>query len=89
MPRREEKKAESRRRILESARDVFFRDSFIRSNLQLCLFSLIFFCAFYYEHFSSKVYYFCCACLLAQLQWMFVPMLDYHSHRSIHRHHSY
>ena len=27
--RREERKAESRRRILESARDVFFRDGFI------------------------------------------------------------
>jgi AcrR family transcriptional regulator len=33
MPRREEKKAESRRRILESARDVFFRDSFMQANL--------------------------------------------------------
>ncbi|MBW2269680.1 MAG: TetR/AcrR family transcriptional regulator [Deltaproteobacteria bacterium] len=33
MPRREEKKAESRRRILESARDVFFRDGFMQANL--------------------------------------------------------
>ena len=33
MPRREEKKAESRRRILESARDVFFRDGFMEANL--------------------------------------------------------
>ena len=32
MPRREEKKAESRRRILESARDVFFRDGFMLSD---------------------------------------------------------
>lgn len=30
---RDEKKAESRRRILESARDVFFRDGFMRANL--------------------------------------------------------
>jgi len=33
MPRREEKKAESRRRILESAREVFFRDGFMQANL--------------------------------------------------------
>jgi AcrR family transcriptional regulator len=33
MPRREEKKAESRRRILESAREVFFRDGFMAANL--------------------------------------------------------
>ena len=33
MPRREEKKAESRRRILEAARDVFFRDGFMQANL--------------------------------------------------------
>ena len=33
MPRREEKKAESRRRILESARVVFFRDGFMQANL--------------------------------------------------------
>ena len=33
MPRREEKKAESRRRILEAARDVFFRDGFMPANL--------------------------------------------------------
>jgi TetR/AcrR family fatty acid metabolism transcriptional regulator len=32
-PRREEKKAESRRRILESARAVFFRDGFMPANL--------------------------------------------------------
>ena len=31
--RREERKAESRRRILESARDVFFRDGFMEANL--------------------------------------------------------
>ncbi|MEZ4332708.1 MAG: TetR/AcrR family transcriptional regulator [Myxococcota bacterium] len=30
---RDEKKAESRRKILESARDVFFRDGFMRANL--------------------------------------------------------
>jgi AcrR family transcriptional regulator len=30
---RDEKKAESRRRILEAARDVFFRDGFMRANL--------------------------------------------------------
>ncbi len=30
---RDQKKAESRRRILESARDVFFRDGFMRANL--------------------------------------------------------
>lgn len=30
---RDEKKAESRRRILESARDVFFRDGFMKANL--------------------------------------------------------
>lgn len=30
---RDEKKAESRRRILDSARDVFFRDGFMRANL--------------------------------------------------------
>lgn len=33
MPRREEKKAESRRRILDAARDVFFRDGFMPANL--------------------------------------------------------
>jgi AcrR family transcriptional regulator len=33
VPRREEKKAESRRRILESAREVFFRDGFMAANL--------------------------------------------------------
>ncbi|MEE2677213.1 MAG: TetR/AcrR family transcriptional regulator [Myxococcota bacterium] len=33
MPLREEKKAESRRRILESAREVFFRDGFMQANL--------------------------------------------------------
>lgn len=33
MPRREEKKAQSRRRILESAREVFFRDGFMAANL--------------------------------------------------------
>ena len=33
MPRREEKKAESRRRILDSAREVFFRDGFMQANL--------------------------------------------------------
>lgn len=33
MPRREEKKAESRRRILDSARSVFFRDGFMAANL--------------------------------------------------------
>jgi AcrR family transcriptional regulator len=33
MPRREEKKAESRRRILDSAREVFFRDGFMAANL--------------------------------------------------------
>ncbi len=33
MPRREEKKAESRRRILDSAREVFFRDGFMPANL--------------------------------------------------------
>jgi AcrR family transcriptional regulator len=32
-PRREEKKARSRRRILESAREVFFRDGFMAANL--------------------------------------------------------
>jgi TetR/AcrR family fatty acid metabolism transcriptional regulator len=32
-PRREEKKAESRRRILEAARLVFFRDGFMLANL--------------------------------------------------------
>jgi AcrR family transcriptional regulator len=32
-PRREQKKAEIRRRILESARTVFFRDGFVRANL--------------------------------------------------------
>ncbi len=32
-PRREEKKALSRRRILESAREVFFRDGFMSANL--------------------------------------------------------
>jgi TetR/AcrR family fatty acid metabolism transcriptional regulator len=32
-PRREEKKAESRRRILEAARAVFFRDGFMPANL--------------------------------------------------------
>jgi AcrR family transcriptional regulator len=31
--RREERKAESRRRILESAREVFFRDGFMEANL--------------------------------------------------------
>lgn len=30
---RDQKKAESRRRILEAARDVFFRDGFMRANL--------------------------------------------------------
>ena len=30
---RDEKKAESRRRILESAREVFFRDGFMKANL--------------------------------------------------------
>ena len=30
---REERKAQSRRRILESAREVFFRDGFIAANL--------------------------------------------------------
>jgi len=30
---RDQKKAESRRRILDSARDVFFRDGFMRANL--------------------------------------------------------
>jgi AcrR family transcriptional regulator len=33
MPRREEKKAESRRRILDAAREVFFRDGFMAANL--------------------------------------------------------
>lgn len=33
MPRREEKKAESHRRILHAARDVFFRDGFMQANL--------------------------------------------------------
>ena len=33
MPLREEKKAQSRRRILESAREVFFRDGFMPANL--------------------------------------------------------
>jgi AcrR family transcriptional regulator len=33
MTRREEKKAQSRRRILESAREVFFRDGFMAANL--------------------------------------------------------
>lgn len=33
MPRREEKKAQSRRRILEAAREVFFRDGFMAANL--------------------------------------------------------
>jgi AcrR family transcriptional regulator len=33
MPRREEKKAESRKRILEAAREVFFRDGFMQANL--------------------------------------------------------
>ncbi|HJO22632.1 MAG: TetR/AcrR family transcriptional regulator [Myxococcota bacterium] len=33
MPLREEKKAQSRRRILESAREVFFRDGFMQANL--------------------------------------------------------
>jgi AcrR family transcriptional regulator len=32
-PRREEKKAQSRRRILEAAREVFFRDGFMAANL--------------------------------------------------------
>ena len=32
-PRREEKKAQSRRRILDSAREVFFRDGFMTANL--------------------------------------------------------
>ena len=32
-PRREEKKAQSRRRILDSAREVFFRDGFMAANL--------------------------------------------------------
>ena len=32
-PRREQKKAESRRRILEAAREVFFRDGFMPANL--------------------------------------------------------
>ncbi len=32
-PRREQKKAESRRRILEAARSVFFRDGFMPANL--------------------------------------------------------
>jgi AcrR family transcriptional regulator len=32
-PRREQKKAESRRRILEAARTVFFRDGFMPANL--------------------------------------------------------
>ena len=30
---RDQKKAESRRRILDAARDVFFRDGFMRANL--------------------------------------------------------
>jgi len=33
MTRREQKKAESRRRILEAAREVFFRDGFMGANL--------------------------------------------------------
>jgi AcrR family transcriptional regulator len=33
MPRREEKKAQSRRRILDAAREVFFRDGFMAANL--------------------------------------------------------
>jgi AcrR family transcriptional regulator len=33
MTRREQKKAESRRRILEAAREVFFRDGFMAANL--------------------------------------------------------
>jgi AcrR family transcriptional regulator len=33
MARREEKKAQSRRRILDSAREVFFRDGFMAANL--------------------------------------------------------
>jgi AcrR family transcriptional regulator len=33
MPRREEKKAASRQRILDSAREVFFRDGFMQANL--------------------------------------------------------
>jgi len=33
MPRREEKKAESRKRILEAAREVFFLDGFMQANL--------------------------------------------------------
>jgi len=33
MPLREEKKAQSRRRILESAREVFFREGFMQANL--------------------------------------------------------
>ncbi len=33
MPRREEKKAASRQRILDSAREVFFRDGFMHANL--------------------------------------------------------
>jgi len=33
MVRREEKKAQSRRRILDSAREVFFRDGFMAANL--------------------------------------------------------
>jgi AcrR family transcriptional regulator len=33
MARREEKKAESRRRILDAAREVFFRDGFMTANL--------------------------------------------------------
>jgi AcrR family transcriptional regulator len=32
-PRREEKKAQSRRRILDAARDAFFRDGFMAANL--------------------------------------------------------
>jgi AcrR family transcriptional regulator len=32
-PRRAEKKAQSRRRIIESAREVFFRDGFMEANL--------------------------------------------------------
>ena len=33
MPRREEKKVQSRRRILDAAREVFFRDGFMPANL--------------------------------------------------------
>ena len=32
MPRREEKKAASRQRILDSAREVFFRDGFMQAQ---------------------------------------------------------